>query len=211
MDTNKEIFKKYGLTMDEHTRMPIEIPNIRRSDLPSLFEELGFNVGAEIGVLRGEFSEMLCQGNPNLKLHCVDPWELYEGYDDYGTRDLENYREEAIKRLAQYDCGIIQKYSLDALSDFEDNSLDFVYLDANHSFQSVINDVCGWLKKVRRGGIISGHDYRRYVDLDVHQHVVEAISGYTYAYKIRPWFVIGEKKAVRGNRDKERSWMWVKQ
>lgn len=215
IDTNSTtleyILNKFNLSFDDKTRLPIEIPNVGRDNLPGLFNELGYKTGAEIGVLDGEFSEQLCQANSKLKLYGVDPWEQIGDFHDYDQGRLDRAYATTKQRLSKYSCEIIKKTSMDAIKDFENGSLDFVYLDADHSFQNVVNDVCEWIKKVKLGGIISGHDFRRYSDERGRYHVPEAISGYTVAYHIRPWFVLGRKKAVEGEiRDKDRSWMWVK-
>lgn len=98
---------------------------------------------------------------------------------------------------------------MEAVKQFEDESLDFVYIDADHSFITSANDVYEWSKKVRKGGIVSGHDY---IKMD-HIHVQTMLDAYTQAYKIRPWFVLGrEEKAYEEEiRDDSRSWMFVKQ
>lgn len=218
MNTLDYIVKKYKL--DINARSPIEIPNIGRGNLPGLFKELGFKTGAEIGVFRGDFSEELCQANPDLKLYCVDPWIAYKGYEIFGTAHEQSYLETQ-KRMSKYDCTIIRKFSMDAVKDFKDESLDFVYIDANHNFQSVVNDLCEWSKKVKAGGIISGHDFNYVKDkhkigsssIPPHSafHVVEAVVGYTQAYVIRPWFLLGKRWTKAGEyRDKRRSFMWVR-
>ena len=53
----------------------------------------------------------------------------------------------------------MRKSCIDALIDFEDESLDMIFIDANHSFDRVKEDIENWSKKVRKGGIVSGHDY----------------------------------------------------
>jgi SAM-dependent methyltransferase len=53
----------------------------------------------------------------------------------------------------------IRESSLNASRLFEDNSLDFVFIDAAHDYQSVKNDILNWYPKVKKGGIIAGHDY----------------------------------------------------
>ncbi len=58
--------------------LPAEIPDCGRDDLPQFFVDMGFKVGAEIGVLRGEFTEKLCQAG--LKVYAVDPWKNYLDY-----------------------------------------------------------------------------------------------------------------------------------
>lgn len=127
-----------------------------RYELAMHFNELGFKTGAEIGVLAGHYSEILCKTNPGLKLFCIDSWGTGEvQMRDYHLRKYEN----AKVRLAPYNTTLIHKFSMDAVKDFEDNSLDFVYIDANHEADFVRDDINEWSKKVRHSGIVSGHDY----------------------------------------------------
>lgn len=191
------IVQKYSLDIDVR-RMPIEIPNAGREDLARLFAELGFTVGAEIGVQQARYSAVLCRLIPDLQLYGIDPWQTYEDYQDYGSQTkMDEFREIAKRRLAAYNCELIEKSSMEALADFSDASLDFVYIDGNHDFLHVTQDVVGWLKKIRHGGIISGHDYLK----SAHSKVGYVIDAYTRAQAIRPWFVLGQ--------DDRLSWMWV--
>jgi len=211
MNTLDYIFHKYQLNPNAN-RMPIEIPNVGRDDLAGLFAELGFTTGAEIGVQTGLYSEVLCQGNPNLHLYCVDAWEPYSRYREHTTKKtMDAFLEEAQARLGPYQCTLIKKFSMDAVKDFSPESLDFVYIDANHEFRHVVDDIHEWSGKVRSGGIVSGHDYLGRASPVYNVHVIEAVNGYTRAYGIRPWFVLGTKEIKPDEkRDQPRSWMWVK-
>jgi len=212
MDTLSYILQKYSINLDNR-RMPIEIPNVGRDDLAVLFHELGFTIGAEIGTEQGLYAETLCKGNPNLHLYCVDPWKSYRGYLDHITQEkLDNFYEIAKARLAPYNVELVRKFSMEAVKDFKRNSLDFVYIDANHEFRYIVEDLCEWPAKVRPGGIIAGHDFCQRKDKGYHVHVVEAVMGYTSAYKISPWFVLGTKAIVPNEtRDSTRSFFWVKE
>lgn len=211
LDTQDILVKKFGIKFDRKTVMPLEIPNIGRDNLPELFKELGYKVGAEIGVLAGEFSEKLCAANPELKLFAIDPWEMVDGFDDFDAVTLKKSYETAKERLKNYNCTLIKKTSMDAIKDFADNSLDFVYLDGDHEFKSVAMDISEWIKKVRVGGIISGHDFRRNFKPGIRYHVKEVVTAFTMAFHVKPWFVLGREARIPGEiRDKERSWMWVK-
>lgn len=212
MNTTRFILDKFRISFENKTRMPIEIPNIGRDNLPELFRQLDYKIGAEVGVLDGEFSEKLCQSNSGLKLYCIDPWEQVAGFDDYDSNRLKNAYITAQAKLSKYNCHVIKKTSVEAVKDFKDNSLDFVYIDGDHEFMSVVTDISHWMQKVRVGGIICGHDFIRYVDIKrTRCHVQEAVCGYTSAYRIRPWFVLGRKERRQGEiRDKERSWMIIK-
>jgi len=194
--------------------MPTEIPDMGRENLPALFHELGFKVGAEIGVLKGIYSQIICKGIPGVKLYSVDPWRIY--YPDYRNytkqKDLDNAHASAVKRLAPYDVEIVRAFSMDAIKMFDDNSLDFVYIDGNHEYPFVTLDIIHWTKKVRPGGIVAGHDYYESKVKDSKCHVIPAVQGYTRAYKIWPWFVIGLRAKTPGLiRDQNRSWMFVKE
>jgi len=129
-----------------------------RLELARHFAELGFKSGAEIGVAEGRYSEILCQNIPGLKLIAVDNWDSYRTTRRTLTNKMTG-EELTGERLAPYNATIIKKPSLDAVKDIPDESLDFVFIDADHTYQAVKNDIREWSKKVRKGGIVSGHDY----------------------------------------------------
>ncbi len=222
MDALEHIQKKFSLQLPANNRNairqlrqrpanPIEIPDIGRNDLAAVFADLGFNQGAEIGTFRGEYAEVLCKANPGLHLYCVDPWEAYEGYIDFKEQDMLNmdYLHDK-ETLSAYDCTLVRSYSVDAVKEFADDTLDFVYIDGNHNLLHVIQDICLWNNKVKKGGIVSGHDFIIYRNPQ-DTHVVQAVTAYVWSYMIQPWFVLGEKSVKPGGyRDKYRSWMWVK-
>lgn len=222
MDTLEYIINKFantetGITLpveDMRLKMPIEIPNFGRNQLAELFAELKFNKGAEIGVEQGEYSEILLKANPNLRLLCVDAWQSHRGYRDHTSQSkLDRFYEITKERLAPYNdplnrVNFMKSFSIEAVKGVEDNSLDFVYIDADHQFITVANDIFEWSKKVRPGGIIAGHDYIDYS----HVHVKKVLPGYMEAYKISPWFVCGSEAKVEGQiRDDSRSWFFIKQ
>lgn len=210
MDTLKYILDKYSL--QDWRKLPVEIPNMSRDNLPALFTELGFTVGAEIGVDAGSYSLIICEGILKLKLYCVDSWTLYPEYrDKFTQKKMDDALALAISRLQKYDVEFINKFSMEAVKMFPDKSLDFVYIDANHEYPFVTQDIIHWSKKVRSGGVVAGHDYYETTTVDSRCHVIPAVVGYTWAYKIKPWFVVGTKAKIEGQvRDGKRSWMWVK-
>lgn len=121
-----------------------------RIELAKYFAALGFTKGAEIGVLEGHYSEILLNTIPSLDLWCIDNWKNIANREQ-----IEHKARDVLLGRAT----IIGKHSMDALEDFEDGELDFVYIDANHQYHSVLDDITGWAKKVRPGGIIAGDDY----------------------------------------------------
>lgn len=161
-------------------------PSSRELILPSLFNELGYKVGAEIGVQRGIFSVLLCEAIPGLKLYCIDPWLPYRNMPS--VRGSEKCFRIATASLAPYNAILLRKTSQDALEDVPDGSLDFVYIDGLHDFDNVMFDVIEWSKKVRSGGIISGHDFFYYHNIGV----VYAVEAYVRAHGIQQWFITKE-------------------
>ena len=190
------------------TWMPIFIPNSNRTDLAKLFNELGYREGIEVGTGAGTYAAMLAKHNPECKIHCVDPWETYDGLTDWtDANKLYEHWVKAKAKLGRYPkVRIIKAYSMDAVNKFPDNSLDFVYVDGNHAFPYVAEDIFYWEKKVKPGGIISGHDYLRIPRKDGHVQVKEVVDAYTAAFKIKKWFVVDEGSARRCG-----SFFWVKQ
>ena len=191
---------------------PFEIPDCCRDDLPSFFKEMGFTVGAEIGVQRGDFSKIICKAG--LKLYGIDPWLAYADYVEPGVQDQGKMDEAMgvnIERMKGHDFIPIRKTSMEAVNDFKDESLDFVYIDGNHSFKYVTEDIFEWSKKVRRGGVISGHDYVIMANKNHNLHVKYVVDAYTAAMGLRNWYVLGRKERIEGElRDKYRSWFWIK-
>jgi hypothetical protein len=210
MNTYEYIVNKYKINVGHQHLIDVE-GMVGSVALSKLFAELNFNLGAEIGVDKGEFSEVLCKDNPNLHLYSVDPWMKIAYEDGNPYRDQqENFDlgyEESTKRLAPYNCTIMRKTSMEALADFEDKSLDFVYIDANHDFPNFTMDLHYWIKKVRPGGIISGHDYA-YFSYSKFNHVKRALIAYARSYRMIPLFAV--MYDVNGlKRDHFRSWFYV--
>ncbi len=187
--------------------MPIGL-QINRRQIAELLCELGFTIGAEIGTAEGEYAETLCKANPTAKLYCVDPWEPYSDYRDYQKQEtLDDLYGKAFARLVPYNVELIKRFSADAARLFDNESLDFVYIDANHKYEFVVADIAAWLPKIKSGGVIAGHDYSHPKGKQF--GVIEAVTGWTAAYGIAPWFTCkGEYEAVG---DRSHSWMWVKQ
>ena len=200
-----------GLNLKPKEKNRIEIPECSRNDLPEFFVNRGYKIGAEIGVLKGEFTERFCE--KGLKMYAIDPWRNYKDYKHpKGQKRLDELYNIAKQTLSKYDnCKIIRKTSMEAVTDFKDDSLDFVYIDGRHEFKYITEDVFEWSKKIRKGGIISGHDYF-YTRKLPNIHVRYAIDAYTDALNISPLYILGGKYHIKGKiRDRWRSWMWIKE
>ena len=173
---------------------PVRCPKFRRTALWPIFNQLGFKKGAEIGVSEGKNAECLFKAVPELELLCVDQWAAYWHFT---AADMERRYAAVQERLAPYNAKLMRMSSIDGAREVPDESLDFVYVDADHRFDWVMEDIIAWARKVRPGGIVAGHDYWRFRG----GGVVQAVDVYTQMHSIDPWFITDEKEA---------SFFWVK-
>lgn len=121
--------------------------------------------GAEIGVYRGEFSAHLLRHWPGT-LYSIDPWMFFprEEYPDVLNVSQQGHDEayaSATEALSSYGerSRILRLTSAAAAPRFDDGQLDFAYIDAQHHFEAVREDLEHWYPKVKPGGILAGHDY----------------------------------------------------
>ena len=209
LDVVREFF---GLDAATISKSPVILQTRHRDELPDLFDRLNFKEGAEVGVEVGRYSKVLCEGNPGVKLHCVDAWRAYRGYREHVSQEkVDGFLETTKERLAPYNVHIVREFSVEAAKQFKRESLDFVYIDANHALPYVVADIAAWEPIVKRGGILAGHDYAHRGGNGYQCHVIEAVQAWAAAFRIAPWFVIGSSERLPdGTRPTAPSWMWVK-
>ena len=191
---DKKIWEKFHIK--PHDTLPFSpwLGDANRNHIAELFGELQFNVGAEIGVRMGRFSQVFLEANKNLKMYCIDPWAPYARV----SQDKQDrFYRHCERRLKGYNAALMKMTSMTALDEFEDESLDFVYIDGRHEFDFVIQDIIGWNAKVKKGGIVAGHDYYFFYS----GGVTNAVDAYTKAHNINCWYI---------TREREPSWFWVK-
>lgn len=122
----------------------------------------------EVGVNEGHFAQLLLETWEELELYVgVDPWRVWpaERYLDIAnavdqtTHDL--HYASTIQRLAPYEerVVLIRQTSEEAARLFLNESVDVVYIDAQHHYEAVLQDLLIWWPKVRPGGLLCGHDY----------------------------------------------------
>lgn len=183
---------------------PIIIPNFsRRKEFIQMLAERGAKYGAEIGTDHGKYAQQLLAGIPGLNLICVDPWTAYtEGDQVHTQEEMDQIYREAQERVKGFECWFYRETSMKAVTDIKDNSLDFVFIDGNHEFSFVYEDIVEWTKKVKPGGIVAGHDYK--VDPVNKYGVIEAVQKYIKENNISPWFVFQKRGLVD-------CWMFIKQ
>lgn len=136
-----------------------------KRDLASLVNELFPNgKGVEIGVLNGEYSKIILERWENGQLFMVDAWRHLDGYIDMNGQDDKYHHDclvNACKNTKQWEnrAHIVRMDSVASANMFPDEYFDFVYIDADHSYEGVVRDMKAWWPKVKKGGLFCGDDY----------------------------------------------------
>jgi hypothetical protein len=141
------------------------VSNLKRWQVISYFLNLfELKIGVELGVNRGENFFNLLEINKKLLLYGVDVFEPQKDnvLEDYGgIENLTSYKEIVFQKLKKYPnrAQIFVERTDQAYRHFDDFELDFVFIDADHSYKSVKKDIKLWKNKVKEHGLIMGHDF----------------------------------------------------
>lgn len=158
---------------------------------------------AEIGVATGAFSQVILNRTRPRLLHLVDPWE-FQDREDYRedrnnvAQDVADKRYNDVKaRFAgQIESGQValhRAFSTDAAGDIADGSLDWVFIDAMHTRDAVLEDLTTWSSKVKADGFILGHDYANHTRaLEAEFGVVEAVQEFCQSNRYHFAFLTAE-------------------
>lgn len=144
---------------------------------------------AEIGVARGHFSKQLRASCKPSFLALVDPWkeqnaEVYYGDSNNATQAEQDRRYESVKRRFASakpgsECRVLRMYSAEAVNEFPDKFFDWVFIDANHSFEACLEDLRLWAPKVSDDGLLLGHDYAAHASARTSKYgVVQAVEAF---------------------------------
>ena len=141
----------------------------KRWEVINLFiTEFNFKSGVEIGVNEGDNIFKITESNSKLKIYGVDPYKvqkentLYEKNinEEYNDESLSIIKRKILKESLKYpNLEIIVDRSDNASKQFDKESIDFVFIDGDHSYESVKTDINCWEPKVKEDGLIMGHDY----------------------------------------------------
>ncbi len=135
-------------------------------------------VGVEIGVLKGDNAKLILKELDIDVLHLIDP-TLSE---DLPHSFFQKYYYKIV------DHPVKSKYAVNSIP----NELDFVYIDGDHSYEAVSKDITLYYPKVRKGGVIGGHDIK---NLAVYNAVMDSIPEFTMCpselnIKVNDWWVV---------------------
>lgn len=164
--------------------------------------------GVEVGTHQGCFASDILHIWKGDKLYLVDAWRRVEFWKDEPSMLNQDHTMNmlaTVKRLEPFRervC-VIRELSTDAAELFQDGSLDFVYIDADHSREAVLADLRAWFPKVKYGGIIAGHDYlKKDLPCGGAYGVIEAVEEY--------FGRLGMMSEIQVTEDADPSWVFVK-
>jgi len=159
--------------VDKVDKIAEEIKAVKRSNhhrdkfFPLLIDKMGLKLGVEIGVDKGSFSNHILGKSKIETYYCIDTWQNDFGSDykpGYFDKDGNSRMRESYDTLASYidlkRANMIKSTGLVASKQFDTETIDFCYIDGDHSLGGIFMDIVAWTPKVKIGGIIAGHDYK---------------------------------------------------
>lgn len=165
-----------------------------RNDFGILLNDLGlFGKGIEIGVAEGNYSDVIVKNFNLSKIYLLDAWK---NFDVSEYQDITN--ENQFIQDKRY-LGVVERFKLygekveiirgDAREEFKrfpDDFFDFVYIDANHKYTAIKEDMNNWYSKVKTGGVFAGHDYMDGIKRTGEYGVKSAVNEFCHGIKTTP-------------------------
>lgn len=126
----------------------------------SIFVEVGAWKGRSAAYMATE----IINSKKKIDFYVVDTWKGSDESEHKKDKDIDRLFEVFTENMQKVDGYYkpMQMTSVEASLQFENCSIDFLYLDASHDFKSVYQDLEYWFPKVKRGGYIAGHDYTKH-------------------------------------------------
>jgi hypothetical protein len=119
---------------------------------------------AEVGVHCGKNAYRIYNVCKPKHLYLIDPWDRVvenkkQKQNTIVAEQIENEKTTRLYFQDKTDVTILKEWSIESSNNFQDNELDLVYIDADHCYDAVLEDLTQWGKKVKENGFMGGHDY----------------------------------------------------
>lgn len=134
--------------------------------LIDMIQQNDYKIGAEIGCMVGNTTYRLLKHCPDLRLYAVDLWKnrqdifTVDSREVYDQWDFSQIKKVFDRQTAPYvdRLHVMRGISWDMAMYVQEEELDFVFIDADHGYESVLKDIKAWTPKLKPGGLLSGHD-----------------------------------------------------
>lgn len=143
-------------------------PNLYKSIVQTFPTNSHFvEVGTWKGMSAAYMAVEIVNSGKNIKFDCVDTWEYLDSQKEIPKNAFENLYDIFLKNIEPVKHVItpVRAISWEAAQKYADNSLDFVFIDAAHDYESVKKDINAWYPKIKKEGILAGHDYTWCIDV----------------------------------------------
>ncbi len=150
--------------MDQAVENAISLSKDRVEFWPNLLNNLDCKSFCEVGIWSGEFSEVLLSNIKKIEKYIlIDPWRSLPAWNtpsNVSDIKFEKIRDEAMARTAPFKSKVVEirDTTKNAKNKIENASLDFVYIDGDHTLRGITIDLHSMLPKVKAGGLIGGDD-----------------------------------------------------
>ena len=136
-------------------------PFVSGAGLIDLIKDYTNPVGLEIGTAEGTTALHILEKNGDVFLHCIDPYSNYYDWNGNNLNDREAVYQQFILDVKKYESRytLHRQTSDDAVNSFEDEQLDFIFIDGIHTYEQVLKDCENYYLKLKTGGLFSGHDF----------------------------------------------------
>ena len=154
------------MTVDERALRGFSEAAANRVELWTKFvAESGVASLAEIGVYRGQFAQKLLAGAPGIaRYYLIDPWRHLDDWNKPANKSddvFEGFYREAMERTSEHEAKrvVLRGTTTEVIDEIPDGSLDFAYVDGDHTLRGITIDLIRVFPKIRDGGWIGGDDF----------------------------------------------------
>lgn len=152
-------------------------------------------VVVEVGVAGGHFTKQILATWPTCsKLYAVDCWGAFEGNPVSDEEQEQRFRQVTRDLSGHRNVTIVRQYSHLAAATMPNESVDFIYIDADHSYEAALLDLQSWFPKLKKGAIMAGHDYYNGTRIGVKSAVDE--FGIKHGLDVRATTAVNSRKSA---------------
>ena len=151
--------------MTEELKRIIERSEDRFSLCIELINGYSLSSVAEVGVYRGNFAQKMLEECPCIERYVmIDPWRNLNGWNKPANKDhvtFEEFHREAMQKtdFAREKRMVLRGKTTEVIDQIEDDTLDFIYIDGDHTLKGISIDLISMWPKVKENGFVVGDDF----------------------------------------------------
>lgn len=133
----------------------------------SFLNHCAAETAAEVGVFRGDYAaRMLSEVDSLKRYYMVDPWRHLADWNKPANQPDDIFEQYFAETMAKTEAHadkrvVLRGRTVEVIDEIEDGSLDFAYIDGDHTLRGVTVDLARWYPKIKEGGFLGGDDFCR--------------------------------------------------